>query len=188
MTKTGPDSVPASREITYMINVANNGSSAAPDVSVIDPIGVDGTRFVSVSSTQGTCNPPSLGDRGAVVCRLGAVEPGASARITLVVTANLGNSLPVTVTNTAIASAVIGGVFNQTFATAKTTVTPAPTILSASISGKRLFVNGVNFQQGAVVEINGNAQRTANDDQMPTFVLIAKKGGKQIAPGDTAML
>src|SRR5262249_57383226 len=110
MTKTGPDSVPASREITYMINVANNGSSAAPDVSVIDPIGVDGTRFVSVSSTQGTCNPPSLGDRGAVVCRLVALEPRAWARITLVVTATLRNSLPGTVTNTGDATPDIDGV------------------------------------------------------------------------------
>lgn len=188
MTKIGPDSVPASRQITYTIEAANNGTSTAADVSVLDPIGVDGTRFVSVSSTQGSCSPPSLGDRGAVVCRLGALGPGASARVTLVVTANLGASIPLTVTNTAIASALIGGVFNQTFATAKTTVTPAPTILSASITGKRLFVNGVNFQQGAVVEINGNAQKTANDDQMPTFVLIAKKGGKQIAPGENATL
>src|SRR5262249_29887820 len=80
MTKTGPDSVPASREITYTINVANNGSSAAPDVLVSDPVGVDGTRFVSVSATQGTCSPPSLGDRGTVVCRLGTLGPGASAR------------------------------------------------------------------------------------------------------------
>jgi hypothetical protein len=33
-----------------------------------------------------------------------------------------GASIPLTMTNTAIASAVLGGTFNQTLATAKTTV------------------------------------------------------------------
>lgn len=52
-------------------------------------------------------------------------------------------------------------------------------------TGKKLLVNGENFQVGAVIEINGQKQKTANDEENPTTMLIAKKAGKMIAPGET---
>jgi hypothetical protein len=51
-----------------------------------------------------------------------------------------------------------------------------------------MLVEGLNFEEGAVVEINGARQKTANDNQAPNFKLIAKKGGKKIAPGQTVTL
>lgn len=63
-----------------------------------------------------------------------------------------------------------------------------PRIFGASIVGKNLYVTGAGFQAGAIVEINGQPQRTRNDAADPAIRLIAKKGGKRIAPGSTATI
>jgi uncharacterized delta-60 repeat protein len=59
-----------------------------------------------------------------------------------------------------------------------------PRITSASVSGKKLFVLGENFDSGAVILLNGDDQKTVPDDQNPTTRLIGKKAGKKISPGD----
>lgn len=62
-----------------------------------------------------------------------------------------------------------------------------PKILSATVSGKKLFVSGENFQMDAVVELNGDEQATVNDADF-THLLRCKKAGKKIAPGSTVTL
>ncbi|HLG16158.1 MAG TPA: S8 family serine peptidase [Blastocatellia bacterium] len=63
-----------------------------------------------------------------------------------------------------------------------------PLILSAERSGKKLFVNGIGFDDDAKVLLNGSQQKTANDEFQPTMRLIAKKAGKKIDPGQTVDL
>lgn len=182
-----PDAVKTGGQITYTITATNQGTSVAPAVNLTDLVGLDGTTFVSVTSTQGTCSPPSLGDRGAVGCRLGELGPGASARVTLVVRAGLNVQFPFQITNTALAVALIDGRFNQVSATATNTLLPSPIIVSASVSGKRLSVDGLNFAEAAVIEVNGKPKPT-KPGEFPSLTLVAKKGGKKIAPGDTVTL
>jgi Galactose oxidase, central domain len=62
-------------------------------------------------------------------------------------------------------------------------VTP-PKITMASVAGKKLIVVGENFDPDAVILINGEEQKTRNDDQNPGTTLIGKKAGKKIKPGD----
>ena len=62
-------------------------------------------------------------------------------------------------------------------------VTP-PKITMASVAGKKLIVAGENFNPDAVILINGEEQKTRNDDQNPQTTLIGKKAGKKIKPGD----
>jgi hypothetical protein len=57
-------------------------------------------------------------------------------------------------------------------------------ISGASVVGKRLFVVGENFDPGAVILLDGEEQKTRNDDQKPKTTLIGKKAGKKIKPGD----
>ncbi|MEK6284841.1 MAG: kelch repeat-containing protein [Acidobacteriota bacterium] len=59
-----------------------------------------------------------------------------------------------------------------------------PTIVSASVEGKRLFVVGENFDPGAVILRNGVEQTTKNDPQNPQTALIGKKAGKKLKPGE----
>lgn len=64
----------------------------------------------------------------------------------------------------------------------------APVITSAEISGKSLFVFGKNFDDGAVILLNGEAQKTKKDVPDPTIELRGKKTAKLIAVGQTVTL
>src|SRR5262249_24036186 len=69
--------------------------------------------------------------------------------------------------------------------------TPAvrlPIIQGVSIQGKKLIVNGLNYDISAVILVDGVKQKTANDDQNPENVLIARKAGKFIAHGQTVTI
>ncbi len=61
---------------------------------------------------------------------------------------------------------------------------PIIKITSASVSGKKLFLSGENFLVGAVILLNGEEEKTRNDDQNPSTMLIGKKAGKKIKAGD----
>jgi hypothetical protein len=66
-------------------------------------------------------------------------------------------------------------------------VTQAPAdlrIIRATVSGKKLFIFGEGFDEGAVVLLNGEKQKTANDSADPSTSLVAKKSGKKIKAGD----
>jgi acetyl esterase/lipase len=63
-----------------------------------------------------------------------------------------------------------------------------PKITGAQVSGKKLFVYGAGFDNGAKIFLNGEKQKTANDELAPITTLIAKKAGKKIAAGQTVML
>jgi hypothetical protein len=63
-----------------------------------------------------------------------------------------------------------------------------PTISNATIEGKRLLVFGSGFDNGAKILIDGQGQKTANDDQNPTGALIGKKAGKNINQNQTVAL
>ena len=60
----------------------------------------------------------------------------------------------------------------------------SPTIISASVAGKKLIIVGENFDFGAVVVLNDEEQRTINDELKPSESLIAKKAGRKIKSGD----
>jgi hypothetical protein len=55
-----------------------------------------------------------------------------------------------------------------------------PRIFNARVKGKKLILTGENFMQGAVVLVNGEPQKTRNDEESPSTTLIAKKAGNQI--------
>ena len=59
-----------------------------------------------------------------------------------------------------------------------------PVILQASARGKKLFIIGENFDEGARILINGASQKTKNDGDTPTERLIGKKAGRVVKSGD----
>ena len=61
---------------------------------------------------------------------------------------------------------------------------PILKITSASVYGKKMFLSGENFLVGAVILLNGEEEKTRNDDQNPSTKLIGKKAGKKIKAGD----
>jgi hypothetical protein len=63
-----------------------------------------------------------------------------------------------------------------------------PRIISASVSGRKLFVIGESFDEGAVILVDGQEQKTLNDEEKPDARLIGKKAGRKIAPGQRVNL
>jgi hypothetical protein len=61
---------------------------------------------------------------------------------------------------------------------------PPPKITVVSRSKKKLLITGESFDIGAVLLINGQKQKTANDEGSPATKLIAKKSGKVVKSGD----
>ena len=59
-----------------------------------------------------------------------------------------------------------------------------PQITGLRRQGKKLFVAGEHFDMGATVLVNGEPQKTANDEDNPTTLLVAKKAGKRIGATD----
>jgi uncharacterized repeat protein (TIGR01451 family) len=104
ITKSGaPNPVLSGNRLTYTVTVTNNGPTSATGVTVTDPL-PDSVHFNSVTASQGTCtrttttNPLPKG--GTLTCSLGNLANGASAAVTIVVTA----TTPDTLTNTASVS------------------------------------------------------------------------------------
>jgi len=56
----------------------------------------------------------------------------------------------------------------------------APTILSARFKGRKLILTGERFMEGAVILLDGEPQKTRNDDLSPSTTLIGKKAGDRI--------
>jgi hypothetical protein len=64
----------------------------------------------------------------------------------------------------------------------------SPKIVKARIEGKKLIVEGEDFNIGAILFLNGKKLKTKNDQAQPSTMLIGKKGGKKIKPGSLVTL
>jgi hypothetical protein len=73
-----------------------------------------------------------------------------------------------------------------------------PEIIGASVSGKKLFVSGNNYQIGALlyscsgcetpVTEGKKVKKVFNDSEEPSTLIFSKKAGKDISPGSTIRL
>jgi hypothetical protein len=63
-----------------------------------------------------------------------------------------------------------------------------PAIRKAVVKGKKLIVTGINFDDGALIIVDGEEQKTINDEENPKSRLIGKKSGRKIAPGQSVMI
>ena len=67
-----------------------------------------------------------------------------------------------------------------------TVVVSGPLIAGAEMIGNHLNVFGESFDDGAKVLLDGvKHKKTSNDERTPATLLIARKAGKKIAPGQT---
>jgi uncharacterized repeat protein (TIGR01451 family) len=93
-----PQPVNQGTNLTYTLQVSNNGPGVGLGVSVLDPLPTEVT-FASVSTTQGTCSQAG----GTVSCNIGTMSVGAVVVITINATATtLSSSLSTAATNTAV--------------------------------------------------------------------------------------
>ena len=76
-----PDPVLHGGEVTYSVTVSNLGPHSASVVTLRDDLPA-GSVFIAASPTQGTCT-----GSGPVICHLGTLGAGASARVSIAVSA-----------------------------------------------------------------------------------------------------
>ena len=83
---------------------------------------------------------------------------------------------------------------DQIYTTSLTVNPPAvssgpPRITDVRINKKQLIVTGENFDLGAVLLMDGaKVKKTGNDEITPSTVIIARKAGNQISPGQEVVL
>jgi len=82
-----PNPVDQGTNLTYTLQVTNNGPASAQNVVVSDPLPTQVT-YVSASTSQGTCVQAS----GTVTCNLGTLTNGASVTVTINTTATTFSS------------------------------------------------------------------------------------------------
>ena len=160
-----PSPVPRNSALTYTITVSNSGPETATGVAIRDsfaPLGV-GFGFDSIPAGE-----------------------SRTIRVVYFINQPVGS----TVTNTiSVSSNMVELNTDNNWVTVTTAVVSAvPRIQFASINGKKLTVTGEGFEAESVIEINGKGQRTVPGEAVLFQALVAPKGGKKIAPGDTVML
>ncbi|HXU46223.1 MAG TPA: hypothetical protein VN783_11910 [Thermoanaerobaculia bacterium] len=87
IVKTGPSTIQAGDQVTYTLQVTNNGPDTATNVTVTDTLPT-GAIFVSAGGTGWTCNQAA----GIVTCTTPSLPVGPAPVITIVV--NTPNTLP----------------------------------------------------------------------------------------------
>jgi uncharacterized repeat protein (TIGR01451 family) len=76
---TGPSSAPSNSQNTYAFTVTNAGPSSALNVVMTAQV-PNGTKFIGLTTTQGTCTRPASGaTSGTITCSLGTLASGSAA-------------------------------------------------------------------------------------------------------------
>jgi uncharacterized repeat protein (TIGR01451 family) len=157
----------AGESLKYTLTVTNNGPSAASGVILTDTLPENGA-FSSVSTTQGTCADPVLGD---VVCDLGTIPTDSTVAVTLWVTANQGGTL----NNTAVAYHDMDDPYlDNNFASEVTIVIPMADL--SVIKGEDQDPAYYSHPFTYTVTITNNGPDTATNisitDELPESVLL----------------
>jgi uncharacterized repeat protein (TIGR01451 family) len=121
VTVSAPTSVSVGQNITYTINVTNNGPNDASGVVLTDtlpPLPTDGT-FVLANSTVGQ-NPTLAGS--TLTANIGGLAAGQTAQVTVVITPN-ANALPSIANTATVQNQVPDPDLTNNTASATTTIT-----------------------------------------------------------------
>ncbi|HTZ76183.1 MAG TPA: C25 family cysteine peptidase [Candidatus Aquilonibacter sp.] len=121
-----PQPVDQGTNLTYTLQVTNNGPAVAQNVTVSDPLPSQVT-YTSVSTTQGTCTQSS----GTVSCSLGSLSVGSE--VTIIINANAATFSSTTyATNTATVSSSTSDPNSANNSSSVTSTIEAPTAVQLS--------------------------------------------------------
>jgi uncharacterized repeat protein (TIGR01451 family) len=162
-------------EISYSIQVKNNGPERASGVTVSDPLPA-GASLLSAGSSQGSCAGTST-----VTCSLGLLRSGASASLTIKVKTGFG-----TVTNTATATsqAQDNNHTNDSTSVTSTFVQPCvvPKLQKLRVKKAKKALRAANCKPGKV------KHRFSGKIKKGRVVRSGKHAGTVLPPGSTVKL
>jgi len=127
IAKSGPATIPAGTELTYTLNVTNNGPSSATSVLVTDALPT-GLTFLSGSSTiNGAAAGSVTANNGVATVTIPSLNPSETAVVTI--RATVGVNVTGNLSNTAtVAAANDSNPNNNTSAAVSTNVTAPPEV------------------------------------------------------------
>lgn len=191
VTKTdSPDPVIAGNNITYTINLINNGPSTAANVTVTDAVPANAT-FVSAVVTIGAgwgVAAPAVGSTGNVVFSKAAVPNAETAVFTIVVKVNSNTPGGTIISNSAIAAtASSDSTPGNNTGTATTSVETQADLGITKTGSPSPVSSGSNLAYTIGVTNAGPSDATGVSvgDQVPagtTFVSVAPSQGTFTAP------
>jgi len=147
--KTGPATAPSGSQITYNINVFNQGPSAATNTFLSDELW-PGVTYVSVTTSQGSCTLlTGLTGTQTVYCTIGTLANGQGVSIVLVVNVGLTSG---TFSNTAVAGADQNNLMPES---RKSTVTTAVLSSVPTVSGWMLLAIAALLVGLGMVKLKG---------------------------------
>lgn len=163
----------------FAFTVSPEMQTVEPGASAVLRIEVQFAENVQPSDAVRLCSTVTPGDGGvSVSISPESLKAGASA--TLTVSAAPGSLRGAYVIG-------IGGTSGVHVHTQSVNVViSGPLIAGAEMIGKHLYIYGESFEDGAKVLLDGvKHKKTSNDELNPATVLIARKAGNKIAPGQT---
>ncbi|HKQ76044.1 MAG TPA: hypothetical protein VJ810_20285 [Blastocatellia bacterium] len=188
VTKSGVlTPVTGGTNITYTVNLKNNGPSDAANVTVTDPTPVN-TTFVSATAPAGwTATTPAVGGTGNVVFTNPSVPNSAMVVFTIVVRIN--NSTPggTTITNTATAaSATTDPVAGNNSGTA-TNLVNLPPVISKAFDSPDIFLNQTTTMTISIQNPNVSFALTGVSftDSLPAGLVVGTPNGLSNTCGGT---
>ena len=148
-----PDPVLAGQKLTYLLTVGNGGPDPATGVTMVDTL-PGSVTFISTTPTQGSC-----GNTGSTVtCNLGTLAKGATATVTILVTAPL-TAMNLTNTVTVTGNEIDSNGTNNTMA-GSTTVNPAADLSITQTDTPDPLFAGQNLAYLLQVTNNGPSSAT----------------------------
>ena len=183
ITKSGPATATAGQQISYTVNVVNNGSDTASNVHWVDTL-PSGTTFASLLHNSGAtfnCSTPAAGNAGGIDCFLVSFGGGATSNYTLVLNIDTTFANGGTLTNTASVSSDEDINTNNNISSTSATVTGL-TDIAVTKTGPAGANAGSNISWTITVSNNGAnaAASTTLTDTLPagtTFVSLTQNSG-----------
>jgi len=167
-------SITSGTNVTYTVQVTNNGPSPANSVTFTDTVPA-GLEVVSQSNPAGwSCNTLAVGGNGTITCTKATVANGETATLTVVATVSCSAPNGTVINNTASVSAVSptdNNTGNNSASTSFTVDNPAP-VVTASVTLSQLPQNNHEL-------INVGLSALASDGNCPSGTLTVQVFGDE---------
>ncbi|MBO9675290.1 MAG: DUF11 domain-containing protein, partial [Sphingobacteriaceae bacterium] len=171
ISKVGPATLTAGNTINYLINVSNDGTGNAVNLSVADIVPAAITNVAITASSTGNATIASSSVTGNNISVTGDISAGSGNGFTILVSGKVPTNYSGTLTNTATATPSEAGAAASS-ATASTVVSRVPVL-------EIIKTGPATANAGAVIEYIVTVRNTSTSDALASVITDAVPAGIQ---------